>query len=113
SGVVQRLARVGRVIVGPQEVRREPLRHMGTEGAFPLVLNEGQRLALDGVEAALAAERADVFLLHGVTGSGKTEVYLQAIAALLRQGRQAIVMVPEIALTPQTLARFRGRFGDQ
>ena len=51
-------------------------------------------------------------LLHGVTGSGKTEVYLQAVAACLERGRSAIVLVPEIALTPQTAARFEQRFGD-
>jgi len=62
-------------------------------------------------EAALAAiERGGVVLLHGVTGSGKTEVYLRAIAREVARGRQAIVLVPEIALTPQTVARFKARF---
>src|SRR5208337_2389003 len=53
------------------------------------------------------------FLLHGVTGSGKTEVYLRAIAEVIQKGQQAIVLIPEIALTPQTLERFTTRFGDQ
>ena len=53
------------------------------------------------------------FLLHGPTGSGKTEVYLQAAAAALERGRASIVLVPEIALTPQTVGRFRARFGDR
>ncbi len=57
-------------------------------------------------------EKASVILLHGVTGSGKTEVYLQAIDYALNQGKGAIVLVPEISLTPQTIDRFRGRFGD-
>lgn len=52
------------------------------------------------------------FLLHGVTGSGKTEIYLRAIDATIQRGQQAIVLVPEIALTPQTVARFAGRFPD-
>ena len=52
-------------------------------------------------------------LLNGVTGSGKTEVYLQAIAYVLDQGKTAIVLVPEISLTPQTIERFRSRFGDR
>ncbi|WKL02902.1 primosomal protein N' [Paenibacillus amylolyticus] len=54
-----------------------------------------------------------MFLLHGVTGSGKTEVYLQTIQQCIEQDRQAIVLVPEIALTPQMVERFKGRFGDQ
>ncbi|MDW7603133.1 DEAD/DEAH box helicase, partial [Stenotrophomonas maltophilia] len=58
-----------------------------------------------------AADGFQPFLLDGVTGSGKTEVYLQAIIHCLAQGRQALVLVPEIGLTPQTLARFRGRLG--
>ena len=52
-------------------------------------------------------------MLHGVTGSGKTEVYLQTIQQCIEQDRQAIVLVPEIALTPQMVERFKGRFGDQ
>ncbi|HEY9856527.1 MAG TPA: primosomal protein N', partial [Stenomitos sp.] len=63
--------------------------------------------------AIAQADPGEVFLLLGVTGSGKTEVYLQAIASTLARGEQALVLVPEIALTPQTVARFRARFGDQ
>jgi primosomal protein N' (replication factor Y) len=65
----------------------------------------------EAVAAITAAESFQAFLLDGVTGSGKTEVYLQAIIHCLAQGRQALVLVPEIGLTPQTLARFRGRLG--
>ncbi|AWH18326.1 primosomal protein N' [Stenotrophomonas sp. ZAC14D2_NAIMI4_7] len=65
----------------------------------------------DAVAAITAADGFQPFLLDGVTGSGKTEVYLQAIIHCLAQGRQALVLVPEIGLTPQTLARFRGRLG--
>ena len=64
-------------------------------------------------EAAVAAvERGGARLLHGVTGSGKTEVYLRAAAAALERGEGVIVLVPEIALTPQTVGRFQARFGD-
>ncbi len=74
-----------------------------------LTLNGEQRAAFEAVRAGLG--RFQPFLLAGVTGSGKTEVYLQAIARCLEQGRQALVLVPEIGLTPQMLARFRSRLG--
>lgn len=78
----------------------------------PLNLNPAQTLALDRIRTALNAREPRTFLLHGVTGSGKTEVYLQAIDHALRSGGSAIVLVPEISLTPQTVGRFRSRFGD-
>lgn len=71
-----------------------------------------QQNALGVIENAAATGAGDVVLVDGVTGSGKTEVYLCAIEQALEQGRGAIVLVPEISLTPQTVARFRGRFGD-
>jgi primosomal protein N' (replication factor Y) len=76
-------------------------------------LTHGQQEALAAISQA--RERADggVVLVDGVTGSGKTEVYLRAIESVLAEGRTACVLVPEISLTPQTVARFRGRFGDQ
>ena len=78
-----------------------------------LVLNEEQTLALNEVEQAFEApENARPILLYGVTGSGKTEIYLQAIRAALDRGRTAIVLVPEISLTPQTVERFKGRFAE-
>src|SRR5690606_16265261 len=74
-------------------------------------LTEDQREAADRLVAAVDAERFAPFLLDGVTGSGKTEVYCEAIAAALRRGRQALVMLPEIALTQAFLRRFEERFG--
>ena len=76
-----------------------------------LLLNPDQQKALDTVLAALRSQQHRTLLIHGVTGSGKTEVYIQAIEEVVRYGRQAIVLVPEISLTPQTVERFRRRFG--
>ena len=78
---------------------------------LPVSLSGTQEAALSRIEALMAAGGGHV-LLHGETGSGKTEVYLRACAAALERGRDAIVLVPEIALTPQTLGRFQARFGD-
>jgi primosomal protein N' (replication factor Y) len=79
----------------------------------PAELSDSQRAALERVIGALDSGESANLLLHGATGSGKTEVYLQACAAALERGRGAIVLVPEIALTPQTLGRFRARFGER
>jgi primosomal protein N' (replication factor Y) len=87
-----------------------------TEGKFPVELERppltpDQQVAFDAVRGALASATATSFLLHGVTGSGKTEVYLRCIEEVLRAGKSALVLVPEIALIPQTTSRFRRRFG--
>jgi primosomal protein N' (replication factor Y) len=75
-------------------------------------LNSDQQRALDAVLGALASGHHETILLHGITGSGKTEVYIRAIQEVVSFGRQAIVLVPEISLTPQTKQRFRARFGE-
>ena len=75
-----------------------------------LVLNPDQRTALDTILKTLNSRNHQTVLIHGVTGSGKTEVYIQAIQEVIRFGRQAIILVPEISLTPQTVHRFRSRF---
>ncbi|MGP5501799.1 primosomal protein N' [Psychrobacter faecalis] len=81
-----------------------------TLAKMPLDLNEEQQLAVDGIIAAHEANRYTGFLLNGITGSGKTEVYLQAMQAVLEAGKQVLILVPEIGLTPQTRARFASRF---
>ncbi len=81
------------------------------EATKPHVLNEDQQKALDSIVQALREEKAPTFLLHGATGSGKTEVYIRAIEEVVSYGKQAIVLVPEISLTPQTVSRFRSRLG--
>jgi primosomal protein N' (replication factor Y) (superfamily II helicase) len=94
--------------------RRQPAERDGLPGeAEPAELSGTQRAALDRIVAALDVEESANFLLYGATGSGKTEVYLQACAVALERGRGAIVLVPEIALTPQTVGRFRARFGER
>lgn len=76
-------------------------------------LNERQQAAFNTVEASLASHKFEAFLLHGITGSGKTEVYLRAIEATLALGRSALLLVPEIALTPAMAGQFFHRFGDR
>ncbi|QDU62326.1 Primosomal protein N' [Planctomycetes bacterium Pan216] len=78
----------------------------------PRALNPHQKAAVDAIGGAIRDGIAKTFLLHGVTGSGKTEVYLQSIAEVVKLGRETIVLVPEISLTPQTIERFRQRFDE-
>lgn len=82
------------------------------DAAHKPYLTPGQQRAVAAISKAFQAHSGQVVLVDGVTGSGKTEVYLRAIEEVVRSGRSAIVLVPEISLTPQTVARFRGRFGD-
>ena len=124
------LGRLGLVKVDAKARRRDPLAGGRILPSKPLPLNAGQGKALEAIEGlgtrgmrgAGDESRAQVppvpraphvLLLFGVTGSGKTEVYLQAIARELEAGRGAIVMVPEISLTPQTVRRFASRFGNR
>jgi primosomal protein N' (replication factor Y) len=76
-------------------------------------LNPHQQAAVDAIRAVMAERRFQTFLLHGVTGSGKTEVYLNAIEAALATGRGALMLVPEIGLTPAMAGQFHARFGDR
>ena len=87
-----------------------PLGEVEVERTTPPKLTPQQKRAFDIIRSRIQRQRFDVVLLHGVTSSGKTEVYLQSIAELAGTGRQAIVLVPEISLTPQMVRRFRGRF---
>lgn len=81
-------------------------------GARDIVLNSHQKQALEIIQSQLEQNRFHTFMLHGVTGSGKTQVYIEAIREALRLGKTAIVLVPEISLTPQIVRRFKYHFGD-
>jgi len=107
---VRRLEDKGLVEVVPQISERDPYANTQIIPTQPLALNAEQAEALRQVLASMDGEEKKIFLLNGVTGSGKTEVYLQAIARALELGKGAIVLVPEISLTPQTVERFRARF---
>lgn len=95
-----------------QKVYRDPYAKKVTTLSRPLPLTPSQQHAIEPILAAIEKEESRTFLLHGVTGSGKTEIYLQSIAAVLEKGKEAIVLVPEISLTPQMVKRFKERFGD-
>ena len=109
---LRRLERRGLVRLHERPVRRRPGSAQVGAPAHPVELDRCQRAAVERITAGLDSGGAEL-LLHGVTGSGKTEVYLAAADAALARGRGVIVLVPEIAMTPQALARFRSRFGDQ
>ncbi len=92
---------------------KDPFEGIELVPSEPEILNEDQQKALDRILAAMNNRRSESFLLFGVTGSGKTEVYLQAMARCFEQGRQGIILVPEISLTPQAVTRFMSRFGKE
>ncbi|HUW64650.1 MAG TPA: primosomal protein N' [Spirochaetia bacterium] len=105
-------ALLARGLLAPEAATAPPSPGWYPEPDAPL-LNGDQAAALAAVEDSLSSRAGSVKLLYGVTGSGKTEVYLRAAAAALSRGRQALILVPEIALTPQMVERFTGRFGPQ
>ena len=116
AATVRKLEDRGLVEIAPQISERDPYAREHILPSQPLPLNPAQEKALEKITAAMDKPlstlnpQPSTFLLHGVTGSGKTEVYLQALAHALEQGQGAIVLVPEISLTPQTVERFKARF---
>lgn len=111
AGTVAKLAEKGFAVIEDVEVFRDPYRNRHFKGTDPLERTAEQEVVYGKVTETLDERSYGVFLLHGVTGSGKTEVYLQTIERCISLGRQAIVLVPEISLTPQMVERFKGRFG--
>ena len=107
------LAERNLVTISPQTQDRDPFLHAPVVASLPFGMNPEQAVVLATLKVEIDSEKPRVTLLHGVTGSGKTEVYLQAIDYVLSLGRSALVLVPEIALTPQTVEHFRSRFVGQ
>jgi len=110
SSVLRGLEQKGLVCLEEREYYRIPEFDADRGASLKHELNEEQRIAYDAIVQAMAAGAFQTFLLQGITGSGKTEVYLQAIERALELGRDAIILVPEISLTPQTVGRFKARF---
>ena len=107
------LAKRGLIELKEEAVERDPHGDEDFVATTNLRVNAEQAVALEKIKDAVdTPEKARPILIHGVTGSGKTEIYLQSIRAALDQGHTAIVLVPEISLTPQTVERFKGRFAD-
>ena len=102
------------ITIVQKEVSRNPYKGRFFKKSVPFQLNEEQQLAFDRVkEESIDPHNSKVYLLEGVTGSGKTEVYLQWISEVIAKGQSAMMLVPEIALTPQMVERFKSRFGDR
>lgn len=112
SSVVRTLEKRGVVEVFAREVRRDPLAHIAPDDAAPVTLTSEQQVALDQIVARLAERQYATFLLHGVTSSGKTEIYIRAMREAVKQGLTALMLVPEISLTPIFSRRLRAQFGE-
>lgn len=112
QGTINELVKKGYVEKVDVVSGRDPYKSRVFEEDLPKELNAEQQNAYDKISHSVDHDLAETFLLHGVTGSGKTEVYLQVIQKVLDKGRTALMLVPEIALTPQMVNRFKSRFGD-
>ena len=109
---VYAMQKKGWVLIQSQEDYRQPYQMISEKSETPPVLTEQQKAVVGQVIDSIQNGQ-QAYILRGVTGSGKTEVYLRCIAACMEQGKTAIVLVPEISLTPQTVERFRARFGER
>ncbi|MBC2119791.1 primosomal protein N' [Listeria marthii] len=107
---IKKLADLGLLTIQEKIISRDPYENHQFEKSESLELLPDQQTACEKINAA---KEQETFLIHGVTGSGKTEIYLQTIEAKLKEGKEAIVLVPEISLTPQMVERFKSRFGSE
>ncbi|TYS91089.1 primosomal protein N' [Rossellomorea aquimaris] len=112
SSTVKSLVNKGVLVEKNVEMYRDPFENRTFEKTSPLSLTAQQDQAISPILNTIDEEKHHTFLLYGVTGSGKTEIYLQSIQRVLQEGKEAIVLVPEISLTPQMVHRFKGRFGN-
>lgn len=106
-------AKLGWLTFVEAEMYRDPFAERSFDKTTALSLNEEQQEAVTAILDSVTNQRSETYLLEGITGSGKTEVYLQVIAEVLNQGKTAMMLVPEISLTPQMVQRFKSRFGEQ
>ncbi|MFS0590677.1 primosomal protein N' [Cytobacillus horneckiae] len=113
SAVIKELVKKGVLIEDEMEIYRDPFENRQFERTEALLLTAEQENAIAPILQSIEDIRNEVFLLYGVTGSGKTEIYLQSIQKVINAGKEAIVLVPEISLTPQMVKRFKGRFGNE
>lgn len=111
--VAKTLEKNGWVEIIARTVERNPFLNRMVEKKDKLVFNEEQKKAFDAIQDSIKKQEYQKFLLYGITGSGKTEIYLQLIEELVNQGKSAILLVPEISLTPQMVNRFLERFGEE
>ncbi|MEC1010306.1 primosomal protein N' [Bacillus altitudinis] len=111
SQTIKALIQEGLLTESYEEIYRDPYRDKEFTQSTPLDLTTEQAEAAKPIHQAVSDDKHETFLLHGVTGSGKTEIYLQTIDHVLQKGKEAIVLVPEISLTPQMVQRFKERFG--
>ncbi|WP_053956940.1 primosomal protein N' [Inediibacterium massiliense] len=110
---IQALEKKGIVRMIMVQNRRDPYEHMDIEKTYNFPLTKEQMYAMEKIVPFIKKEMHHTFLIHGVTGSGKTEVYMRLIDEVLKKSKEAIVLVPEISLTTQMIERFKGRFGNQ
>ncbi|UII57364.1 primosomal protein N' [Cytobacillus spongiae] len=113
SATVKGLVEKGVLVEKNVEVYRDPYENREFEKTEALSLTDQQKKAIAPILTSIEEVKHETFLLYGVTGSGKTEVYLQSIQRVIEKGKEAIVLVPEISLTPQMVKRFKGRFGNE
>ncbi len=109
-GPISTLRKRGLIVATSKRVQQQTHEIAAEKRVADLVLNSEQATALEAIVEQIESDSHRTFLMHGITGSGKTEVYIRAIQKVVEFGRQAIVLVPEISLTPQTRQRFRARF---